>query len=78
MSEALERQLSVLEQVRLRMHFLVCEWCARYFKQLNFLRSLLRQRASRPANEDAEPASLSSEARERIRKSLLQSDPEDR
>ena len=46
MSESLERQLAIREWLGLRLHLLVCAWCARYLKQIKFLRSLLRgQRA---------------------------------
>ena len=49
MSESLERRLSVLEHVQLRLHLMVCVWCARYLKQIEFLRELVGQR---PAGDD--------------------------
>jgi hypothetical protein len=75
MSEALERQLGLLEHLKLRLHLLVCIWCARYFKQIKFLRRLVRLRTSIPAKENQStiaPA-LTAEARERISESLRQS-----
>ena len=71
MSESLERRLGVGEWLELRLHLLVCAWCSTYFKQLNFLRSLVRLR--KPAIEDSgAPVALSAEARERIANSLRQ------
>jgi hypothetical protein len=43
MSESLDRPLGVREQLQLRLHLLVCAWCARYLKQIKFLRQLLQQ-----------------------------------
>jgi hypothetical protein len=43
MSESMERPLSVSEQLRLKLHLIVCTWCARYLEQLNFFRQLLRR-----------------------------------
>ena len=43
MSESMERRLRLRESVELKLHLLVCAWCARYLKQLTFLRRLLRK-----------------------------------
>jgi len=45
MSESLDRRLSVREWLGLRLHLYVCAWCARYLKQIKFLRSLLRSQS---------------------------------
>jgi hypothetical protein len=42
MSESMDRALKLDEWVRLRLHLIVCAWCKRYLKQINFLRQLLR------------------------------------
>ncbi|MBI3804412.1 MAG: hypothetical protein HY282_11695 [Nitrospirae bacterium] len=67
-SESMEHPLSLQQNVRMRLHFLICKWCARYMKQLHFIRSILRRDAER-AGQNA-PAALSPEAKERIKRSL--------
>jgi len=42
MSESMERSLGLDEWLQLRLHLIVCAWCARYLKQIKFLRQLLR------------------------------------
>jgi hypothetical protein len=43
MSESMDRSLRLSERLQLRLHLLVCAWCARYLKQIKFLRQLLRK-----------------------------------
>ena len=73
MSESLERRLGLFEHFKLRLHLLVCNWCARYFKQIRFLRRLVRLRTAMPAEDSPTRVALSFDARERIAKSLRQS-----
>jgi len=70
MSESLEKRLDVFEQMNLRLHLLVCAWCARYLKQIKFLRRLVRQRTFTIANDEATLLALPAEARQRISESL--------
>ena len=62
MSESMDRPLGLREQLQLRLHLMVCAWCARYLQQIRFLRQLLRNQVpavnSRPL--------LNAEARARI------------
>src|ERR1043166_10246552 len=37
-SEALDRTLSILQRIGLRIHLVLCQWCRRYGKQIRFLR----------------------------------------
>jgi len=68
MSESMDRRLSVFEYFELRLHLLVCTWCARYLKQIKLLRCVLN---SAPIMDDSpSESSLSSEARQRIAKAL--------
>jgi hypothetical protein len=71
-SESLERRLGVLEHLQLKLHLMVCAWCARYLKQIKFLREFVRQRtigATTDANA-LSPGALPAEARQRIGRSL--------
>jgi len=69
-SEAMDRPLSWLEKLGLRVHLLLCKWCRRYGKHLQFLRSAARECDGHPGPE---PQRLSAEARERIKHKLLAS-----
>lgn len=73
MSESLERQLGLVERTKLRLHLLVCAWCARYLKQIKLLRQLLSQRESTAPDENTESLKLTNEARQRISESLRNS-----
>lgn len=74
LSQSLERRLTLREQLTLRLHFLICAYCARYLKQLRFMRDALRAREARALEADAADdnaaSSLAPEARERIRRAL--------
>jgi hypothetical protein len=36
-SRALERPLTLKARIQMRLHFVICAWCRRYFEQINFL-----------------------------------------
>ena len=65
-SDALDRPLSRLQRIGLRMHLALCVWCSRYGKQINFLRAVAR----RCDYEHEAKQTLSPEARERIKRRL--------
>jgi hypothetical protein len=70
MSESLERRLGVLEILQMKLHLMVCAWCAQYLKQIKFLRQLVRQRTVVAPTDTASPVVLPAEARQRICSSL--------
>ena len=72
MSESLERRLGLVERTKLRLHLLVCAWCARYLKQIKLLRQAVSQRefTTTDDNDNANPLKLTDEARQRIYESL--------
>jgi hypothetical protein len=72
-SESLDRRLTFAERVKLRLHLLVCAWCARYLKQLKFFRAIFKLKSD---HSDPGPAAhlLSSEARARIVAALSRRD----
>ena len=72
MSESLETQLGLVERTKLRLHLLVCAWCARYLKQIKLLRQAVSQREFR-AGDSTSPLKLTDEARQRITDSLRNS-----
>jgi hypothetical protein len=68
-SIALDRALTPAERFGLRFHLLFCKWCRAYGKQIRFLHSAAKKHASDDNQPSPQPA-LSSEARERIKRSL--------
>lgn len=36
-SRALEQPLTLKLRMKMRLHFVICAWCRRYFEQINFL-----------------------------------------
>ena len=68
MSQSLDRRLNLIETVKLKLHLLVCDWCCRYLMQIGLIRSFIRDVSDR--ENDNPTAVLSSEARERIGRSL--------
>ncbi len=65
-SEALDHPLTCLQRIGLRVHLVLCIWCARYGKQIKFLRT-----AAQKCEQDYAPnPSLSDEARARIKRTL--------
>ncbi|HKG13017.1 MAG TPA: hypothetical protein VKB12_06750 [Pyrinomonadaceae bacterium] len=72
-SQSLERSLTLRERVMTKLHLWVCIWCVRYLEQLQLMRGALRARGSKLPDEDAAAdASLSAEARERMKRALSQ------
>lgn len=74
MSASFERRLKRRERVELKLHLWVCAWCAWYLEQLRLLQSAARLHAPETADDEmiapAPAASLSYEARERIKRAL--------
>ena len=67
MSESMERSLALGEWLRLRLHLFVCAWCQRYLSQIRLIRQLLREEIPNHISR----ASLDTDARQRITKSIL-------
>ncbi len=36
-SRALDQPLTLKMRLKMRLHFVICAWCRRYFEQINFL-----------------------------------------
>jgi hypothetical protein len=70
-SESLDRKLPLWQRIQMRLHLLMCRFCSRFRKQTLFLRGAARRYLM--AVEETEAVSgtvLSSEARDRIKRSL--------
>jgi hypothetical protein len=68
-SESLDRKLPLHERILIRMHQLMCRYCARFRRQLLLLRELSRSDKLADMTQELS-AGLSLEARERIKASL--------
>ena len=72
MSQSLERRLGLVKRTKLRLHLLVCAWCARYLTQIKLLKQAVSQREL-SVDDNAGPLKLTDEARKRISDSLRNS-----
>jgi len=68
-SESMERPLPTSETIKLKLHLWICVWCQWYLEHLKLIRDTSRAQAA-AAPEQMTGATLSNEARERIRRRL--------
>ena len=54
-SEAMDRDLSVMERLRMRLHLTVCEACTRFQGQMGLLRRAMYQAAHPDEPQDPAP-----------------------
>ncbi len=70
-SESMDRQLPLGQRMQLRMHLMLCRLCAGFARQTHLLRRAAKQESERSAADVSAPeATLSEEARERIKAAL--------
>jgi len=72
-SASMERKLTLRQRLAVRAHLLMCRFCSRYRRQLHFIEKALSQMVESERKGEAEApseASLSIEARERIREAM--------
>jgi len=71
LSEAMDRSLPLGKRIGVRLHLLICTFCARYERQLLLIRETMRRLVAMEEKPGEPPGeTLSAEARERIRKAL--------
>lgn len=77
LSDGMERPLPLRDRIALRFHFLICEWCERYRKQIGLIRTLLHRKESISPKDtpNISDARLSDEARERLKRLTRQDRP---
>lgn len=68
-SESMERRLTLGERIKTKLHVWICVWCQWYLEHLHLVRDASRAQAEK-APEMMTDATLSSDARERIRRRL--------
>lgn len=71
LSGSMDASLPIGKRIGVRVHLIICKWCARYKRQLVLIRETVRRLASAVEKPGELPGeSLSEEAKERIRKSI--------
>src|ERR1051326_1550291 len=69
-SQSMERSLSLEERIKLKLHLWICAWCQWYLEHLQIIRETARAKGAESSDLESTSPSLSSEARERIRRKL--------
>ena len=65
----MDKELSLMMRIKLRIHYLMCSFCKRYMKQLKYIRQVSREF---PEKIDVSDASLPADAKERMKAALRQ------
>ncbi|HEU4766202.1 MAG TPA: hypothetical protein VFS77_02480 [Pyrinomonadaceae bacterium] len=68
-SQSMERPLTLSESIKVKLHVWICAWCQWYMEHLQLIRDASRAKAAETPDQMA-TATLSNEARERIRRRL--------
>jgi hypothetical protein len=68
-SQSMERPLTLSEKFKLKLHLWICVWCQWYLEHLHVIRDASRAQGNEAADQIT-GATLSTEARERIRRRL--------
>jgi hypothetical protein len=70
LSDAMDRPIPLGDRIAVRLHFLICQWCERYRKQIRLIRTLLRREESASPTDSLNTSNdrLSDEARERLKR----------
>ena len=69
-SQSMERPLTLRESINLKLHLWICAWCQWYLEHLYIIRDVARANAEPPDLTTTSGPTLSSEARERIKRNL--------
>ena len=72
LGESLDRKLSLRERIQMRLHLFTCAACARYLKQIEFLREAVQAQNEKLIEEDSS-VNLSFAAKERLKNALKSS-----
>jgi hypothetical protein len=70
LSLGMDKELSLMMRLKLRIHYLVCSFCERYMKQLKYIRQVSREFPEKIG--DVSDVKLSTEAKERLKEALRQ------
>jgi len=68
LSQGMDQKLSLGMRIKLRTHFLMCSFCERYMKQLNYIREVASQFPDKIG--EASKATMPDTAKERMKAAL--------
>jgi hypothetical protein len=66
----MDKQLSLMMRMKLRIHYLMCSFCERYMKQLKYIRQVSREFPGKIG--EISDATLPAEAKQRLKEALRQ------
>jgi hypothetical protein len=69
LSQGMDRKLSLIVRLKLRVHYLMCSFCERYMKQLRYMREVAREFPEKIGTVST--ATLPEEAKERMKAAIL-------
>lgn len=70
LSLGMEKRLSLMMRIKLRIHYLMCSFCERYMKQLEYIREVSREFPNKVG--EISDASLTADAKERMKTAMRQ------
>jgi hypothetical protein len=70
LSLGMDKQLSLMMRIKVRIHYLMCSFCERYMKQLKYIRQVSREFPEKIG--DVSDASLPTDIKERMKAALRQ------
>ena len=71
LSQSMDTKLSLRDRINVKLHLWICAWCHWYLEHLHLIRDTARAKGADTADvSSVSGASLSPEARERIRRKL--------
>src|SRR6266436_7681855 len=70
LSLRMDKELSLMMRMKLRIHYLMCSFCERYMKQLKYIRQVSREFPDKIG--EISDATLPAEAKERLKEALRQ------
>ena len=66
----MDKELPLATRIKLRIHYLMCSFCERYAKQLNYMRKVSREFPEKIG--EVSDATLPAEAKQRLKEALRQ------
>jgi hypothetical protein len=66
----MDKELSLMPRIKLRIHYLMCSFCERYMKQLKYIRQVSREFPEKIG--EVSDASLPADAKQRMKAALRQ------
>jgi hypothetical protein len=70
LSLGMDKELSLLTRIKLRIHYLMCSFCEHYAKQLKYMREVAREFPEKIG--EVSDATLPAEAKQRLKEALRQ------